>query len=122
GGIPPAAAAAGRAHTGRTRRCARPGQRNHRAAGSTGRHGSAMSVDDTRRYCPVCASTLVHRRIETHDRLCCPACDYTFWDNPTPVVAGLVEYDGRLVFARNAAWPQGKFGLIAGFLEPYEDP
>src|SRR5699024_4344332 len=59
---------------------------------------------------------------EAFDRLCCPVCDYTFWDNPTPVVAALVEYHGRLVFARNAAWPKGRFGLITGFLEPREDP
>lgn len=81
-----------------------------------------MSEDDTRRYCPVCATPLVQRTIETYDRLCCPTCDFTFWDNPTPVVAALVEYDNRLVFARNTAWPEGKFGLITGFLEPREDP
>lgn len=81
-----------------------------------------MSTDDPRRYCPVCATPLEQRTIETYARLCCPACDYTFWDNPTPVVAALVEYDNRLVVARNAAWPLGKFGLITGFLEPCEDP
>lgn len=81
-----------------------------------------MTDDDNRRYCPVCATALIHRTIETIDRLCCPACGYTFWDNPTPVVAALVEYDGHLVFARNAAWPEGMFGLITGFLEPREDP
>jgi len=81
-----------------------------------------VSEDDSRRYCPRCATRLVHRSIETYDRLCCPACDFVFWDNPTPVVAALVEYDERLVFARNAAWPEGKFGLVTGFLEPREDP
>src|SRR5699024_6109055 len=77
---------------------------------------------ERRRYCPQCATRLVQRTIETHVRLCCPACDFVFWDNPTPVVAALVEYDNRLVFARNVAWPPGKFGLITGFLEPCEDP
>lgn len=81
-----------------------------------------MSDEDARRYCPTCATALESRLIETYDRLCCPACDFVFWDNPTPVVAALVEYDDRLLVARNAAWPEGKFGLITGFLEPREDP
>lgn len=81
-----------------------------------------MSENDPRRYCPVCAAPLAVRTIETHDRLCCPECDYVFWDNPTPVVAAIVEYDNRLLLARNAAWPEGMFGLITGFLEPCEEP
>lgn len=44
------------------------------------------------------------------------------WDNPLPVVAALVEYEGRLVLARNAAWAEGKFGLVTGFLERDESP
>ena len=39
------------------------------------------------------------------------------WDNPLPVVAALVEWEGRIVLARNAAWAEGKFGLVTGFLE-----
>ncbi len=44
------------------------------------------------------------------------------WDNPTPVVAALVEYRGRIVLARNHAWPEKSFGLITGFLERDESP
>ena len=57
-------------------------------------------------------------------RRACPAagCGYVHWDNPAPVVAGLVEYRGRILLARNQAWPEHKFGLIAGFLERDEAP
>ncbi|MGN8199728.1 NUDIX domain-containing protein [Salinisphaera sp. RV14] len=79
---------------------------------------------DPRRYCPVCATPLVVREIADMDRLACPAddCGYIFWDNPIPVVAGVVEHEGHLVFARNAKWPRGMYGLVTGFLEPREDP
>jgi septum formation protein len=30
-------------------------------------------------------------------RLRCTACDYTHWNNPTPVLAGIVEVDGQIL-------------------------
>ena len=79
---------------------------------------------DRRRFCPVCATPLETRRIADIDRLACPdrRCGHIFWDNPIPVVAGVVEHAGQLVFARNAAWPKGMYGLVTGFLEPREEP
>jgi NAD+ diphosphatase len=44
------------------------------------------------------------------------------WDNPTPVVAAIVEYEGKVLLARNAAWPEKRFALVAGFLERDESP
>ncbi len=81
------------------------------------------------RYCPQCATPLAWR-VETEDggdksRLRCPACDYTHWNNPTPVLAAVIECrdrEGRLLLARNAAWPVGLFGLVAGFMEAGESP
>ena len=49
-------------------------------------------------------------------------CGFVHWDNPTPVVAAVVEHEGKVLLARNAAWPPGMFGLVTGFLEPREDP
>lgn len=79
---------------------------------------------DRRQYCPVCATPLVQREVNDFERLLCPApnCGFIFWDNPIPVVAAVVEHHGQLVFARNAGWPQGMYGLVTGFLEPREDP
>lgn len=51
-----------------------------------------------------------------------PACEFVHWDNPTPVVAAVVEHEGQVLLARNAAWPAGLFGLVTGFLERGEDP
>ena len=56
------------------------------------------------------------------ERLRCPACDYTHWNNPTPVLAAIVEYGGQVLLARNAAWPAKMFALITGFMEAGETP
>jgi NADH pyrophosphatase NudC (nudix superfamily) len=37
-------------------------------------------------------------------------------------VAALIELEGQILLARNAAWPRGMFGLITGFLEAGETP
>lgn len=76
------------------------------------------------KYCPACAAPLESRIVAEHPRLACVAtnCDFVHWNNPTPVVAAVVEHDGQVLLARNAAWPTGMFGLVTGFLEPHEDP
>lgn len=80
------------------------------------------------RYCPRCASELTERADPVQEggrvRQACPdpACGYVHWNNPVPVVAAIVEYEGKVLLARNAAWPPGTFALIAGFLESGETP
>ena len=76
------------------------------------------------RYCPQCASELVTRELGGKNRLTCPDpnCAYTFWDNPVPVVSGIVEYEGNVVLTRNHGWPSGMWGIVAGFLERDETP
>lgn len=74
-------------------------------------------------FCPCCGATLVDSELAGRLRLtCAAACGFVHWDNPAPVLAALVEYDGRVLLARNHAWAAGAFGLITGFLERDEDP
>jgi NAD+ diphosphatase len=56
------------------------------------------------------------------ERLRCPACSWTHWNNPTPVLAAIVEYNGQILLARNAAWPGKRFALITGFMEAGDTP
>ena len=56
------------------------------------------------------------------ERLRCPACGWTHWNNPTPVLAAIVEINGQVLLARNAAWPPKMFALITGFMEAGESP
>jgi NADH pyrophosphatase NudC (nudix superfamily) len=53
---------------------------------------------------------------------CACGCGHVEWGNPLPVVAALVELEGRIVLARNHAWAEGVFGLVTGFLEAGESP
>ena len=55
-------------------------------------------------------------------RLRCPACGWTHWNNPTPVLAAIVEVGGQVLLARNAAWPEKMFALITGFMEAGQSP
>lgn len=75
-------------------------------------------------YCPLCSNALESRVVDGVSRLACPSidCRFVHWDNPIPVVAGLVGFDGGYVLARNASWPKTMYSLITGFLETGEPP
>lgn len=75
-------------------------------------------------FCPRCAAPLGHRDDGGRSRRAClqPGCSYVFYDNPLPVVAALVEREGKVILARGKGWPARMFGLISGFLERDESP
>ncbi len=83
-----------------------------------------MAAPHAFRFCPSCATPL---ELLTQDedggpkqRLRCPACQWTHWNNPTPVLAAIIEctdQGGQILLARNAAWTHRMFALITGFME-----
>jgi NAD+ diphosphatase len=81
------------------------------------------------RFCPSCATPLARLTVAEDggpkERLRCPACGWSHWNNPTPVLAAVIECadrGGQLLLARNAAWSGRMFGLITGFMEAGESP
>ncbi len=78
------------------------------------------------KFCPACATPLaLITQLEDggdKQRLRCPACGFTHWNNPTPVLAAVIEYQGKVLLAQNAAWPGKMFALITGFMEAGETP
>jgi len=78
------------------------------------------------KFCPQCACALQPiTELEDsgpRERLRCPACRWTHWNNPTPVLAAVVQYQDRILLARNAAWPAKVYALITGFMEAGETP
>lgn len=78
------------------------------------------------RFCPHCATPLqLLAQLEDggeKQRLRCAACGWTHWNNPTPVLAAVIQYQDRILLARNAAWTHKMYALITGFMEAGESP
>jgi NADH pyrophosphatase NudC (nudix superfamily) len=74
-------------------------------------------------FCPRCKAPLVDRLMDgAARRVCLSNCGFVYYDNPTPVVAAVVEHEDLVVLAHNRAWPSNWYGLITGFLERGESP
>lgn len=74
------------------------------------------------KFCPKCASELITVEIDHQQRRKCSACSFVFWNNPVPVVAAIVEHEGKVILTRNKGWPEKWLGIVAGFLEKGETP
>lgn len=85
-----------------------------------------MSASTAYRFCPQCATPLqMLAQLEDggeKQRLRCGACSWTHWNNPTPVLAAVIQYQDKILLARNAAWPGKMYALITGFMEAGETP
>jgi len=76
------------------------------------------------KFCPRCRAPLVEAERGGRVRLVCAdeGCGFVHWNNPVPVVAAIVERDGRVILVRNRGYPPTWYVLVAGFLEPNETP
>ena len=76
------------------------------------------------KFCQKCGTPLVKKYLKDKDRLVCSSekCNYVHWNNPTPVVAAVVEYGEDVVLVQSIGWPPTWFGLVTGFLEAGEMP
>ena len=78
------------------------------------------------KFCPSCAKPLEMVALledsGEKSRLRCLQCGYSHWNNPIPVLAAVIEYQGQILLARNAAWSGRMFALITGFMEAGETP
>ena len=88
-----------------------------------------MTLSFEPRFCLNCGTALAWLSQDEDGgpkaRLRCPACGWTHWNNPTPVLAAVVECSdrgGQVLLARNAAWSGRMFALITGFMEAGETP
>lgn len=88
-------------------------------AALSGRAYQILEWDATHRYCGRCGTPTVVRGDERSRA--CPACGRRTYPPISPAVMVLVT-DGarRVLLARKAAWPAGRYSAIAGFVEPGE--
>ena len=83
-------------------------------------------MPDPYKFCPTCATPLeLVAQMEDggeKQRLRCRGCNWTHWNNPTPVLAAVIQYQDKILLARNAAWTHKMYALITGFMEAGETP
>ena len=81
--------------------------------------GSLLAWHRRHRFCANCGAP-TEPRDAGHERHC-PACDAHHFPRTDPVVIVRVTDDrDRLLLGRQGRWPEGRFSLLAGFVEPGE--
>ncbi|MBN2532658.1 MAG: NUDIX domain-containing protein [Spirochaetales bacterium] len=70
-------------------------------------------------YCPACKSgNLEYDGVKEYH---CRTCDYTYFHNPAPAVAGIISHNKKILLIRRARDPgKGKVDLPGGFVDPGE--
>ncbi len=70
-----------------------------------------------------CGRRLTTAREDGRTRRRCPACGWTWYDNPVPAAVGLIVRGDHVLLARRARPPYaGSWDLPGGFLEAGEEP
>jgi NAD+ diphosphatase len=71
------------------------------------------------RFCANCGRA-TEPRDAGHERFC-PACETHHFPRTDPVViVRVTDGDGRLLLGRQRHWPEGRFSVLAGYVEPGE--
>jgi len=78
----------------------------------------AIHWESTSRHCPRCGAATSRIRGESGKR--CPGCGYEHYPHLHPAVIVLVRDGDRVLLTRKAFWPTGRYGLVAGFVDPGE--
>jgi NAD+ diphosphatase len=79
---------------------------------------SLLSWHRRHSFCANCGARTQHAD-GGHERHC-PACDSRHFPRTDPVVIVRVVGGERLLLGRQASWPEGRFSVLAGFVEPGE--
>ncbi|NYT18810.1 MAG: NAD(+) diphosphatase [Methanosarcinales archaeon] len=72
----------------------------------------------THRYCGLCAGTT--RYIPEETGMQCNSCEHIVYPRISPAVIILIEREDHLLMARSKHFPEGIYGLVAGFVEAGE--
>jgi NAD+ diphosphatase len=81
--------------------------------------GSPLAWHQRHRFCANCGAP-TEPRDAGHERHC-PTCDAHHFPRTDPVViVRVTDAQDRLLLGRQARWPEGRFSLLAGYVEPGE--
>ena len=70
------------------------------------------------KFCSHCGEILIPSEND-YGRIC-KSCGMTFYAPISPAVIIAIEKNGKLLLAHNTAWPESRYSIIAGFVEPGE--
>jgi NAD+ diphosphatase len=77
-----------------------------------------MCLSVKNKYCGVCGGVMADHE---HDRArVCPSCGNIVYAVPAPAVIVAVEKDGAILLGHNVNFPEGRYSVLAGFVEPGE--
>lgn len=77
-----------------------------------------MEWDKKTQFCGACGAKTRQRSHERSKE--CPECSQLFFPKISPAIIVVIEKDDRILMARSPHFPEGIYGLIAGFVEPGE--
>ena len=83
-----------------------------------GRAYQIMEWDRTHQYCGHCGTPTIQQASERVKR--CPQCSLVFYPRLSPAVIMLISRGPALLLARAHRFPQGRYSILAGFVEPGE--
>jgi len=87
-------------------------------AALSGRAYQIIAWDRNQQYCSRCGTPTEPRRNERSRA--CPNCGFVSYPPISPAIMILVTYGRKLLLARKAAFPAGRYSALAGFVEPGE--
>lgn len=77
--------------------------------------GQILHWEKNSRFCSRCGGTL--NRLPGEWGKTCHQCDYAHFPHIHPCVIVIVRRKGEVLLTRKAAWPEGRYSLVAGFLD-----
>lgn len=80
-----------------------------------GRAGQMLHWEQNSRICSRCGGSTEGLPGESGKK--CLSCGYHHFPHIHPCVIVLIHRAGEVLLARKAEWPQGRYGLVAGFLD-----
>ena len=70
------------------------------------------------KFCSHCGGVLIPSESDYGRK--CENCGAVFYSPISPAVITAIEHEGKLLLAHNTAWPETRYSIIAGFVEPGE--
>ena len=83
-----------------------------------GRAAQILAWDRDHQFCGRCATPT--ERVPGERARKCPACGLLAYPRVTPAIIVLIEREDRILLARGHHFAPGRFGIVAGFVEPGE--